>query len=295
MNAVECTNLFKQYSGTTALDHINLNLTEGKIYGLLGPNGAGKTTLLKIISGQIMANEGQIFLMGKDISKHPIDDLIFYVREYSEYYKDVRIKDLFELTKVIKPSWNDEIKNQLLNSFDIPLKKKFQQLSKGQQSMVNIILGLSSMTPITIFDESYLGLDAIHRHNFFEILRSHYAEYNRTFILSTHYIEEVSNLFEEIVLINKGQIVGKHNKDDIENLAYELIGSKDQLNKHFRKGEILNTEPFGSKLKCAIEANISNEKLLEIRNDNIEIHKLSLEKWFIYKMKGVAQNDEKIY
>lgn len=288
MYAIECNQLSKKYDSLFAVKEINLSLEQGKIYGLLGPNGAGKTTLLKLISGQILPTSGKIFLHGKDISIHPLDDLIFYVREYSEYYKDLKVKELFSLTRTLKPSWSEEIKESLLQVFSIPLKKKFQTLSKGQQSMVNIILGLSSMTPVTIFDESYLGLDAIHRHKFFQVLREHYIDHNRTFILSTHYIDEVANLFEDVILIKQGQILKIENKDEIEARSYEILLSEALLEKYLNKKDILFQEQFGSKIRCGIDAFLSPSVLSSLKQEGAEIHKMSLEKWFVYTMEKEA-------
>src|SRR5690606_28801597 len=122
------------------------------------------------------------------------------------------------------PNWDEEYAMGLVADFKLPLKRPIKKMSRGQQSALGVILGLASRAPITFFDEPYLGLDPVARQLFYDRLLEDYSEYPRTVILSTHLIDEVSNLLEHVVVINEGKIIIDAPADEVRGTATAVAG-----------------------------------------------------------------------
>jgi ABC-2 type transport system ATP-binding protein len=128
-----------------------------------------------------------------------------------------KVKKIFELASDFFQNWDEEFKNELVAKFKLDINKKYITLSKGTAAIEGIIIGLASRSELTIYDEAYLGLDAAARKLFYDILLEDYIENPRTIIFSTHLIDEVSNLFEEIIKLHNGKILLKEETDIIKN------------------------------------------------------------------------------
>jgi len=200
--------LGKRFGDFVALDGIDFSLQENKIYGLLGCNGAGKTTLMQILTGQEFQTSGAVEIFGQAPHENSrvLTDVCF-VKESQKYPDDFRVAHVLATARHLLPRWNEELAQTLLEDFDLPLCRKVKKLSRGMTSALGVTVGLASRAPLTLFDEPYLGLDAVARHLFYDRLLADYAEHPRTVVLSTHLIDEVSDLIEHVILIDKGRIV----------------------------------------------------------------------------------------
>jgi ABC-2 type transport system ATP-binding protein len=159
--AIECTNLSKNYGKTTALDNINMKLEENKIYGFLGRNGAGKTTFLNILSAQVFNSSGEIKVFEETAFENDkILSSICFIKDRLLYMSNFKVKDIFSISKDFFQNWDEDFKDKLVEAFKLDSNKKYKALSKGMGAAVGIIIGLAARAPLTIFDESYSGLDA---------------------------------------------------------------------------------------------------------------------------------------
>src|SRR5690625_3718066 len=167
MMKIEIRNLTKKYKQHLALDHVSFTLAEPKIYGLLGRNGAGKTTFMEILSGQILANSGQITIDGENpFDNQRLTESICLIKEGNNFKKDLKVKNVLKIYSFFYPTWDQELADELVNVFRLKLNAKVKALSKGMESALGIIVGLACKAPITIFDEPYIGLDAAARKKF---------------------------------------------------------------------------------------------------------------------------------
>jgi ABC-2 type transport system ATP-binding protein len=200
--------LGKRFGAFVALDGIDFSLQENKIYGLLGRNGAGKTTLMQIFTGQEFQTSGAVEIFGHapHENSRALTDVCF-VKESQKYPDDFKVGHVLATARHLLPHWNEEFAQTLLEDCDLPLCRKVKKLSRGMTSALGVTVGLASRAPLTLFDEPYLGLDAVARHLFYDRLLVDYAEHPRTVVLSTHLIDEVSDLIEHVILIDKGRIV----------------------------------------------------------------------------------------
>lgn len=302
---LELKNVNKSYNNIKAIDNVSLSIEENKLYGLLGRNGAGKTTLLKLITNLIYpdSNNSNIKVFGESsFENSKVLEKICFVREseYS-YYKDFKVKNIFKNSSIIYKYWSNDFQNELIHSFDLDVNKIYSKLSKGNQSIVKIIIGLASRSPLTIFDEPYLGLDAVYRQTFYDILLRDYMENPRTIILSTHLIEEMDKIFEEVIIIDKGKLLLKENVDVIENKGY-ILGGRTEIIDEISKGKsIINEETLGNYKTIAIYNYLKEIEISNLKNSDITIGKLPLQKFFIYlskknsETKGVDINEPNIF
>ncbi len=235
-NCIECKNIVKEYNSKKVLRDIDVTFEKGKIYGLIGRNGAGKTTLLSIMSAQNCSTNGQVFVDGEPVweNSNALKKICFS-RELNissannNQMANLKVKNYLKMAKTYYPYWDENMANKLVSDFELDITKKLGQLSKGMLSAVTIIVALASKAEYTFLDEPVAGLDVIAREYFYKLLVEEYTETGRTFIVSTHIIEEASPILEEIVIIKDGTIILKENTEDILSRAFHVNGKSDDV------------------------------------------------------------------
>lgn len=234
MSKLVCENLTKQYGSKTVLDHVNLTLESGKIYGLIGRNGAGKTTLLSLMSNQNPISAGTATIDGQRIWENPkaLSRLCFS-RELNlsaeSALSSYTLKAYLRAAETYLPHWDKEMAARLLELFGLEKKKKLGKLSKGMLSMVTILVAMASKAEFTFLDEPVAGLDVVAREQFYQLLLEEYTETGRTFVLSTHIIEEAADVMEEVIILDRGKILLKENTQELVDRARYVTGLADQV------------------------------------------------------------------
>lgn len=225
MNAIQIKNVTKQYKDITALDDVSFSFEHGKIYGFLGRNGAGKSTLINIIANRIFADSGEVLIDNIPAKENmKVHDKVFCMSEADLYDTNLKIKDLFKWIDRFYDDFNKEEAFEIAGKFNLNTNKKFKALSKGYQSIFKLTAALSLNVPYVIFDEPVLGLDANHRELFYDLLLKDYENSERTIIIATHLIEEVANIIEEVVLIDKGKVLLQDNVSSLLETGYSVSG-----------------------------------------------------------------------
>lgn len=290
---IEIKGLNKSYGKNKVLTDIDLLLEEEKIYGLLGRNGVGKTTLLKLISGQLVKNSGEIKLDGAEIfeNQEAVEDICL-VREFSNPVKEMKVKTILRAARMLFKDWDREYEDFLIKEFSLNPKRKFLKLSTGNQTIVGLIIGLASRARITAFDEPTGGLDAAMRYKFYNLLLEDYEKNPRTVIISTHLIDEVSNLFEEVIILNDRKLALKEDVDSLKSKAYFLSGRQEVLNEVIRDKRVIHREEFGTTMIVGIFGDLSDKEIDEINKRNIEISNIPLQKLFIYLTENIAGEEK---
>jgi ABC-2 type transport system ATP-binding protein len=288
--AIECISLSKSYGKLEAVKNISFSLEEGKIYGLLGRNGTGKTTLLNLICAQIMRDSGKINIFGEEVfeNERALENLCL-VKEKDLKTEDYKISRIFNIASILYKNWDEKYKNQLVKEFKLDIKKKYKNLSRGFKSVVGIIIGLASKAKITIFDEPSLGLDAAVREKFYNMLLKEYEESNRTFILSTHLIDEVSSLFEEVIILQDGQLLIHEEMAKLLEKAHFLSGKEETIMQLIKSKKIIHKEFFGATAIVGVLDEFSREEMNTLKNKNIEMSSMPLQKLFIYLTEEVNE------
>jgi ABC-2 type transport system ATP-binding protein len=243
---VEVTGLTKRYRDTVAVDDISFTIEQDTIYGLLGRNGAGKTTVMSILTAQNFATSGDVRVFGEQPyeNAHVLSRLCF-VREGQKYPDDATATHAFRAARMFFPRWDQELADRLVDDFQLPMKRRIKKLSRGQLSAVGVVIGLASRAELTFFDEPYLGLDAVARQLFYDRLLQDYAEHPRTVILSSHLIDEVANLIERVLLIDKGRILMDEDTDSVRDRAATIVGDTTAVEEFIAGREVLHRESLG--------------------------------------------------
>lgn len=280
---LEIKNLSKSYGKTRVLTDISLELEENKIYGLLGRNGVGKSTLMNIISGQLKSDGGVLKLYEEDIYENSksIEDICL-VREKGLPVDDDRVKRLFGIARLLYKNWDEEYKDFLVKEFNLNVKKKYNKLSRGNQTIVGLIIGLASRCRLTIFDEPSLGLDAAFRYKFYNLILEDVQKNPRTVIISTHLIDEVTNLFEEVIILKDEKV---YIKDEVSNLlekGYFLNGKSESIMPIIKNKNIIHKEQFGATEIIGLFDKLSKEEKQMLKDKNVEISSIPLQKLFVF-------------
>jgi len=206
-NILELMEVVKTYGAHVAVDSVSFNVPKGSIFGLLGPNGAGKTSLIRIITTITRADSGGVYLDGEPLdSRHPAN--IGYMPEERGLYKKMKVGDHLLYLARLKGLSKADAKAAIhhwMEKFDIMdwYPKKIQELSKGMQQKIQFIATVVHRPKLLILDEPFSGLDPINTN----LIKSEIDELHRqgvSIIFSTHRMEQVEEICEHIVLINKG-------------------------------------------------------------------------------------------
>jgi ABC-2 type transport system ATP-binding protein len=205
---ISIRDLTVRYGDTVAVDHLTLDLPPGKIYGLLGRNGSGKTSLLSVLASYRKPSAGTVTVDGQDPFENPrAMRRTCFIRDTPDVADTERIPTVLEFAAELRPTFDLDYATKLADRFELDPRKRVAALSRGQRSALGVVLGLAARAPLTILDEVYLGMDAAARTTFYRELLADYLEHPRTVILSTHLIEEVADLFEQVVILDRGRLV----------------------------------------------------------------------------------------
>ncbi len=283
MAIIKISNLSKNYGKHRVLDNVSLTIEENKIYGLLGRNGAGKTTLLNIISNRIFQSEGSVKIDDEDVIENSSAiRKIYFMTEQDLYPEGMKIKDLFKWTKEFYKNFDMDYALALSKKFGLNINKKFKELSTGYSSICKIIITLSSGAEILIFDEPVLGLDANHRDMFYKELVQNYIDEPKTIILSTHIIEEVSEILEKVIIIKNGKILGDKEVESLLEEAYLVSGPSEKIEKYIEDKKCINIDSIAGFKAATIIGKITHENNMQIKELNLEVSSVELQKLFIH-------------
>ena len=255
---LEVKNVYKQYANHLALNDVSINVPQGSIFGLLGPNGAGKTTLIRIINSITAPDKGEVLLNGKPLTIKDTAN-IGYLPEERGLYKKMKVgEQALYLCQLKGLSKNEALKRlkYWFEKFEIETwwNKKVEELSKGMAQKVQFITTVLHEPELLIFDEPFSGFDPVNT----ELLKKEILELKQngaTVIFSTHNMDSVERLCENIALINKSQVV--------------LSGTIDDIRKNFSENKYAVTLKSNNSLTIHDFYGIN---LLKFKNDNNTIY-----------------------
>jgi ABC-2 type transport system ATP-binding protein len=177
-----------------------------------------------------------------------------FIKESQKYPDDFKVKHVLKSAPWFFRNWDAEFAEQLVADFRLPADRRIKKLSRGQLSAVGVIVGLASRAPLTFFDEPYLGLDAVARQLFYDRLLEDYAEHPRTVILSTHLIDEVSNLLEHVLVIDDGRIIIDESAESLRGSAQTVVGGKGAVDAFVQGRKVVHREGIGGIATATLES-----------------------------------------
>ena len=249
--------LCKSYGSKRVLEGLDLTIQPGRIYGLIGRNGAGKTTLLGILTGQNTKDSGQVTCDGEPVWENcrALEQICFSRELQPTLFSgpnNQKVRYYLKSAAIFYPNWDQEYADRLLNEFQLEPKKKISQLSKGQMSMVTILIALASRAPITILDEPAAGLDVVMREQFYQLLLEDFAQTGRTFLVSTHIIEEAASVFEQVIILDQGRILENSPTEELVEQFRYISGREDVVDQACAGLEVLSVQQMGRHKTCLL-------------------------------------------
>ena len=226
-NVVMTDDLRKSYGKKEALAGLTVNIAKQSVTGLIGRNGSGKTTLLKIIAGVLNTTSGHAKVFGE----LPMDNLsvlnrLVYACHNTPYEKSLKLDTILYSYKTMFKNFDSAFAGRLMKYFELSGKMKYKSLSQGMCSIFNFLCALSCRTELTMLDEPVLGMDVTVRKAVYDILLRDFAEFPRTFIISSHLLSEIEGLLSDILLIEEGKAVLHSSIDEVRQSAYRIDGSQ---------------------------------------------------------------------
>ncbi|MGY1841696.1 MULTISPECIES: ABC transporter ATP-binding protein [unclassified Modestobacter] len=250
-----------RFRGHTALTEVSVDFQADTITGLLGRNGAGKTTLMQLLTGHRVPTSGRVEVLGgRPYENDAVLSRVCFIKEGQRYPDHFRVRDAVDVAATLYPSWDRDLAEQLLADFDLPRKRPVNKLSRGMTSAVGVVIGLASRAPLTLFDEPYLGLDAVARQLFYDRLLTDYAEHPRTVVLSTHLIEEISDLLEHVVLIDRGRVLLDADADSLHGTALTVSGPATAVAAFGTEQRVLRTESLGGHARAVVQVGTAADR-----------------------------------
>lgn len=288
MFTIEVDDLRLSFGDTKALDGMSFRLGGRKIYGLLGRNGSGKTSLLSLLAAFRRPTAGMIRIDGQNPWENAaLVREICLIRESGDVYEQEKVSCVVRTAGDLRSSFDRDYGDRLIERFQIPTRKRVQALSRGQKSALGCVLGLASRAPLTIFDESYLGMDAPSRYAFYDELLAEYSARPRTIIISTHLIEEVSSLFEEVIIIDKGRLVAHDEADVLRSRGVAVTGPAEVVDTFTAGLTVLGTQQLGATKSATVFGELNEIQLSAARLAGLELGPVSLQDLFVHLTTGV--------
>lgn len=280
--AVSTHSLTKRYDDVDALAGVDLEIRAGAITGLLGRNGAGKSTLLQLVAGFERPSAGRVLVDGED----PFDNALTMagtqlVREGGDTFTSEPVKDTLEWYRDLRENWDADLAASLVDAFELDTGQKVENLSRGQTSMVGAIVGLAARAPLTIFDETYIGMDAPNRETFYEALLNDYAAHPRTIVISSHLISEVERMFEDVVILDAGRVLVAGDADDVRSRGLTLTGRAADVERLLGTRDVLTRRELGPTSQVTVLTSPGDDLPARARDAGLEVDGVGLQDLFV--------------
>ncbi len=284
MSVVECSGLTKAFGSTVAVNDLSFSLPADKITGLIGRNGAGKTTLLKLIAGYLVPTGGTL----KVFSEDPFNNVntsanIIFIDDNMTMPASMNLAEILESVGSFYGNWDRKLALGLFEYFTLNPRQYHNNLSKGMKSTFNMILGIAARCPLTIFDEPTVGMDAAVRKDFYRALLKDFMQYPRAIFFSSHLLNEINEILDDILLLNEGKSHLHMPKDEVKEFAVALQGKDQVVAEVIGSSEIFYRKKLGKEnLYVVVRNRFSEEALSGARRKGVEVSAVAADDLCVY-------------
>ncbi len=283
--------LVKKFDDFYALNHIDMQVPKGAIYGLVGPNGAGKSTLLRHITGIYRPDAGRVLVAGEPVYENTaVKEHIFYIPDDLFYFLQADTLEMKKFFSGLYPGFDEKFFWRLQEFFpSIDLKRNIRRLSKGMQKQVAFWLALSCRPSLLVLDEPVDGLDPVMRRQLWSLILSHSSQEPLTILISSHNLRELEDVCDHVGIMHQGRLVLERSLCDLQNTICKIqIAFAHAAPPLPEDLDILHMSNMGRVYTIIIRGDGSRirERLLPLNPLFVDILPLTLEEIFIYEMGG---------
>lgn len=219
---IELRNVTKRYGKKVILDDVSIEFEKGKISCLLGLNGVGKSTTMKSIMRLVPISKGEILLEGERVSEKNIDKIAF-LADVPTHELNWTVEENLRFADIYYDTFDMNKAMMMTEFFKLPKNKPLKELSKGNLARFTIVIGLSQNAPYVLMDEPFSGIDIFSREEFISSLKSDFMIDGQTIIITTHEIDEIEGIADDIILLEEGKVLCKFTKLDAEREGLSVV------------------------------------------------------------------------
>lgn len=272
MTVIAFKNVTKSYKSHTVLNHIDFTIEAGTLTGIIGRNGVGKTTLMKIITGYIQNTTGDVHVFAENpFNSLKVSANSILVDDSMSFSDKLSLTEIMIEAERFYTNWDKELAHRLFKYFSFHPNLRHHELSKGKKSTFNAIIGIASHCALTIFDEPTTGMDAAVRKDFYRALLKDYIAHPRTILLSSHHLEEIEDLLENILLIHDSTIRFHGAITDLQEMFVKLIGKEEVVLQHMAGKKVFGTHKSGPLYEAYAENAFSEEEKFLLTSNGIKM------------------------
>lgn len=288
---IQINNVTKSFSGTDVLDHLQMHVPKGSIYGLVGPNGAGKSTIIRHIVGDYRPDSGEILIDGQNIHENAaVKERIAYIPDEIFYFPQANTLEMMRYYKGLYPSFDEQYFYKICKCFPmLHLKKPIRSFSKGTIKQVAFVLALSIHPDLLVLDEPVDGLDPVMRRQIWSLIMSEVADHGTTVLVSSHNLRELEDVCDHIGILNRGHLLLEHSLDDLQSSITKVQVAFEHDLPPIPDGLALLHSVTNGRVSTLILKGAPQEvatKMEALHPLLLDVLPLSLEEIFIYEMGG---------
>lgn len=280
--AIHIDDVHHNFGSTHALRGVDLTIQPHRIVGLLGRNGAGKTTLLSILAGHRRATSGRVRIGGMDVWETERMRDVFLIGEGEASNDSWRLRDRARLVATLRPNFDQALFATMLVTFDLDPRARISKWSRGQRAAAGVSLALASRCPITILDEAHLGMDAQSRYALWDLMVADYAAHPRTIIISTHHVDEVANIMEEVVILEAGTVLRHDIADEMVGRAATITGPTSRVTEAVAGLHVVADRHAGATREVTVMDVDTADLRARSRSNGVRVDSVGLQDLFVH-------------
>ncbi len=295
---IEIKNVTKKFGDFTAIEDISFTVEESSIYGLVGYNGAGKTTLLKTCAGIYNPEGGCVVIGGENVYDNgEMRKNLFFIPDDIAFVRSATLNKMRDFYKGYYPNFSDKVYNNMVEAMGLNPKNKINSFSKGMQRQAEIILAMATKPKYMLLDEVFDGIDPQKRNLCKKIFVEYMAETGCSMIMSSHNLQEVSDLCDHVALINGKKLTMNVCVDDVSAAyrKYRLIFNCDATKQMFDGIENKGINIDGRLATIIVSSSVDESAFLSLNPIHIDSVNLSLEEVFLNEMEDRDYDITKIF
>lgn len=289
---IRITDVVKDFDGFRALNHLDMHVPKGAIYGLVGPNGAGKSTIIRHITGAYKQDQGEVKIDGADVYENPaLKERFAYIPDDVFYFTQANTIDMMKYYKGLYPRFDTELFKTLADCFPaVNVKRNIRNLSKGMQKQVAFWLSICCRPELLILDEPVDGLDPVMRRQIWSIIMNDVAERGTTVLVSSHNLRELEDVCDHVGIMNEGKLLVEKSLSDLQGSVTKVqaafAGDMPKLPENI---QVLHKVTTGRVHTLILKGEPEEAAAAMAATDPLllDVLPLTLEEIFIYELGGV--------